>query len=218
MRLGYARSSTDDQSTDIQVDRLQRAGCDCIYQDEGVSGVAPKRRALEKCLTALERGDVLVVCSLDRLGRSLAQLITTIERLRLTGVHFESLSESINTGTPQGVLMFHVLGALAQFERAIIAERTFAGRVAAKQRGVKFGRPHVLNAEQVAHAVELVAGGATAPDVAKLLGCSRSSAYRALRGAARQVYASGVVHSKTMSREDGEQLVRDAAALVRSCP
>jgi DNA invertase Pin-like site-specific DNA recombinase len=218
MRIGYARCSTADQSTAIQRARLEAAGCERVYQDFGVSGVA-RRRALERCLAALTAGDVLIVCSLDRLGRSLAQLIATIDELRRASVGFQSISEQIDTTTAQGTLVFHLLGALAQFERALIAERTFAGRQAAKERGVKFGRPRALSAEQLAHALELAAGGTRVAEVAKLLGCSRSSAYRALRGAARMVATGCRPGDRAMlTSEAGAELMRKAALAFQGLP
>src|SRR5258708_7217817 len=189
MQLGYARCSTDGQSNVIQIDRLRAAGCDPIFEDHGVSGAGCKRRQLTRCMEALHSGDVLIVCSLDRLGRSLAELIQLIYALRVRSIGFQSLSELIDTTTPQGVLTFHLMGALAQFERSLINERTNAGRVAAKARGVRFGRPFALSPEQINHAIELAAGGTRVVDVAKLLGCSRSAAYRALRVVAAKVHA-----------------------------
>jgi DNA invertase Pin-like site-specific DNA recombinase len=214
MQIGYARCSTVDQSTAIQAARLEAAGCERIYQ-EAASGVATRRPQLARCLAHLAPRDILTVCSLDRLGRSLSQLIALIEDLRENGVHFRSLSESIDTTTAQGMLVFHLLGALAQFERALIAERTFAGRQAARARGVKFGRRPALSAQQLEHALELAAGGTRAEDIAKLLGCSRSSAYRALRTAPRKLQAIAVRTSTNDVRED---LVRQAAALFEGLP
>jgi DNA invertase Pin-like site-specific DNA recombinase len=189
MRLGYARCSTDGQNNVIQIQRLRAAGCDPIFEDQAVSGKGGKRRQLERCLRALHSGDVLVVTSLDRLGRNLAELIYLIDKMRAASVGFQSLSESIDTTTPQGVLTFHLMGALAQFERSLINERTSAGRTAALARGVRFGRPYALSPEQINHAIELAAGGTRVEDIANLLGCSRSSAYRALRVAAARLGA-----------------------------
>src|SRR5258708_38310388 len=134
MQLGYARCSTDGQSNVIQIDRLRAAGCDPIFEDHGVSGAGGKRRQLTRCMEALHSGDVLIVCSLDRLGRSLAELIQLIDALRVRSIGFQALSESIDTTTPQGVLTFHLMCALAQFERGLINERTKAAPGAPKAR------------------------------------------------------------------------------------
>lgn len=182
MKIGYARCSTDDQSTDLQAQRLKAAGCTSVYADDGVSGALIKRRQLARCLSALMPGDILVVCSLDRLGRNLAHLVQTIDTLARDRVGFQSLTEAIDTTSAQGLLLFHLLGALAQFERSLIAERTAIGRAAAQRRGVKFGRPRALNIEQIEHARQLAAGGSTALQIAALLRCSRATAYRAIAG------------------------------------
>ena len=187
MKVGYARVSTDDQNPALQTDALRKAGCEKIFTDKGVSGVATSRPQLDRCVHALKAGDILVVWKLDRLGRSLAHLITSIEDLRKRGVGFQSLSEAIDTGSASGKLLLHVLGALAEFERSLIGERTAAGRVAARKRGVSFGRPAKLTAQQVKHACELRANGKAVPDISGLLGVSRYTVYRALnRAAARR--------------------------------
>lgn len=141
MRIGYARVSTSDQSVDLQVDALRRASCDLIFREEGVSGATVDRPALREALDALKPGDVLVVWKLDRLGRSLAHLIALVSELGRRGVGFASLSEAIDTQYPGGRFLFHVMGALAEFERALISERTRAGIAAARVRGARLGRP-----------------------------------------------------------------------------
>lgn len=183
MRVGYARVSTDTQSGAIQVARLEAAGCSRVYCDEAVSGTTParRRRQLAKCLADLRPGDVLVVCSLDRLARSLSHLIYTVDELRARCIGLQSLSESIDTATPQGTLMLHLMGALAQFERALIVERTSAGRADARRRGVVFGRPRRLSAAQVEHLARLVAEGESTANIAAILGVSTSTAFRAAR-------------------------------------
>jgi len=180
MKVGYARVSTDEQTTALQIDALKVAGCERIFQDKGVSGTVAKRHQLDRCLKSLQPGDVLVVWKLDRLGRSLAHLIETIDALRVRDVGFQSLSESIDTTTPHGTLVFHLMGALAQFERSLIAERTAAGRAAAKKRGVRFGRPRRLTDQQIAHAAKLANDGIAVPEIAHLLSVSRATAYRIL--------------------------------------
>lgn len=147
-RIGYARVSTEDQNLALQIDALKAAGCTRILCDEGVSGVAVSRPALSKALAALRSGDVLVTWKLDRLGRSLAHLIEIIGMLENRHVGFRSLSEAIDTTTPGGMLIFHVMGALAQFERALISERTRAGMAASRARGGRLGRPRKLTDAQ----------------------------------------------------------------------
>jgi DNA invertase Pin-like site-specific DNA recombinase len=181
MKLGYARVSTDDQTPALQTDALRTAGCGKVYTDKGVSGAATKRPQLDRCLKALKAGDVLVVWKLDRLGRNLGHLITTIDALHARGVGFQSLSEAIDTTTPQGKLMLHMLGALAEFERALIAERTTAGLAAARRRGVKFGRKPKLTPQQIEHARELREAGRPVPEIAELLGVHRVTLYRAMQ-------------------------------------
>jgi DNA invertase Pin-like site-specific DNA recombinase len=129
--VGYARVSTDDQNLDLQINALRSAGCDVIFQDQGLSGLALRRPGLEETLSSLSAGDVLVVWRLDRLGRSLLDLLGTIERLHVRKVGFRSLTETIDTTNATGRLMFQIMGALAEFERSLIAERTKAGLNAA---------------------------------------------------------------------------------------
>jgi DNA invertase Pin-like site-specific DNA recombinase len=180
MKVGYARASTDDQKPALQIDALRKAGCKTIFTDKGVSGAAIKRPQLDRCLKALNPGDVLVVWKLDRLGRSLAHLLELADELRARGIGFASLSEHIDTTTPQGTLVFHLMGALAQFERSLITERTAAGRAAARKRGVRFGRPSKLSPQQARHAADVRAEGKAVPDIAALLNVSRYTIYRAL--------------------------------------
>lgn len=181
MKIGYARVSTGGQDLTLQVGRLEAAGCSAVFRDHGASGAAWRRPQLGMAMAKLQAGDVLVVCSLDRLGRNLGHLIAMIDDLRRTGKGFVSLSDQVDTTTPQGELVFHVLGALAQFERALISERTAAGRAAARLRGVRFGRPAALKPEQIDHAFNLASDGKTFTEIAQLLGVSRPTVYRALR-------------------------------------
>lgn len=180
MLIGYARVSTDDQNLSLQRDALNAAGCERIFEDQGVSGTTRVRLGLDSALAALTNGDVLAVWKLDRLGRSLPHLIETIATLGERGIGFRSLSESIDTGSAGGRLVFHLMGALAEFERALIVERTTAGLKAAKRRGVQLGRRKSLTAAQVAHARLLLDGGERAGAVARSLNVSRSTLYRAL--------------------------------------
>ena len=136
MRIGYARVSTDDQTLDLQRDALTRAKCRQIYE-EHASGKSSARPQLDACLKALRQKDTLVIWRLDRLGRSLADLIRLTNDLNSRGIQFESLTENIETVSPTGKLAFHVFGTLAEFERNLIRERTMAGLKAARVRGQK---------------------------------------------------------------------------------
>jgi DNA invertase Pin-like site-specific DNA recombinase len=133
MKIGYARVSTNDQNFDLQMDVLNKAGCERIFTDQGVSGATIEREGLSQAIAAVEKGDVLVVWKLDRLGRSLSFLIELIDKLRKDQAGFESLSDGINTTTAGGKLVFHIMGALAEFERALILERSKAGMQAARK-------------------------------------------------------------------------------------
>ena len=144
MLIGYARVSTHDQNPDLQIDALKEAGCDKIFTDK-VSGTVAKRVELEKLKEHLRPGDTLVVWRLDRLARSLKNLIEWIAELDEKEVAFKSLQESIDTSTPSGKLVFHIFGALAEFERNLIRERTQAGLAAARARGRLGGRPKKLS-------------------------------------------------------------------------
>jgi DNA invertase Pin-like site-specific DNA recombinase len=177
MLFGYARVSTDDQNLDLQHTALKAAGCAKIFEDR-ITGTARKRLGLARALKACAAGDVLVVWRLDRLGRSLAHLIELLSGLAARGVQFRSLSEFLDTTTPTGKLTFHVIGALAEFERAIIVERTSAGLKAAKARGVQLGRKPSLTPAQVKHARKLIDGGENPRAVARTLGVDRSTLYR----------------------------------------
>lgn len=153
MLIGYARVSTHEQNLDLQIDALQRAGCARIFSDAGVSGTQICRPALDEVIETLKPGDTLVTWRLDRLGRSLGHLISLVTELESKQVSFKSLSDAIDTGTPGGRLQFHMLGALAEFERSLISERTRAGMAAARARGARIGRPAKLNDEEVDAAI-----------------------------------------------------------------
>src|SRR6202790_3780795 len=168
MKYGYARVSTDDQTPALQLAALKKAGCKTIFKDDGVSGATTKRPALLRCLKKLEHGDTLVVWKLDRLGRSLRDLITMLDDLKRRGVKFRSLTEAIDTETPTGRAMGQMIGLMAELERSLIGERTRAGVKAAKRRGVKFGRKAKLKAEQIEHARKLIDKGEARQYVADL--------------------------------------------------
>ena len=179
MLLGYARVSTADQSAALQDDALRAAGCVRIYTDTA-SGARDDRPELAAALKALAKGDVLTVWKLDRLGRSLRHLIDVTEDLARRGIGFRTLTEAIDTTTPGGELVFHIFGALAQFERRLIRERTMAGLAAARSRGRTGGRPRKLASDQMMAARQMLSNGTPARDVALALGVDRSTLFRAL--------------------------------------
>lgn len=177
-RIGYARVSTDDQHLDLQRDALRNAACALVYE-ETASGKNAQRPELAQCLKAIRAGDTLVVWRLDRLGRSLPDLVKIIDELQAAGVHFESLSEKIETSTAGGKLQFHVFAALAEFERSLIRERTRAGLAAARARGRNGGRPSKLNDKQIRTIKSLLRDPATCvAEVARDYGVSRTTIYK----------------------------------------
>ncbi|MFP3554923.1 recombinase family protein [Paraburkholderia sp. SIMBA_049] len=157
MRIGYARVSTDDQNLDLQLAALMKADCDDIFTDQGVSGARFSRPGLERTMAALSKGDTLVVWRLDRLGRSLTKLVELVDALGARGVQFVSLTECIDTTSPGGTFLFHIMAALAQFERSLIGERTRAGMVAAKARGQHVGRRRAMTQSECVEAQQLLA-------------------------------------------------------------
>lgn len=177
--IGYARVSTAEQDTALQTDALRQAGCQRIFEDQ-VSGAKADRPGLTEALAYLRDGDVLVVWRLDRLGRSLAHLIETIAALEVRGVGFRSLTEAIDTTTSGGRLIFHVFGALGQFERDLIRERTKAGLVAAAARGRKGGRKPVVTADKLQRAQDHIANGLNVREAATRLKVSKTALYAAL--------------------------------------
>ncbi len=184
MLIGYARVSTADQNADLQLRALNAAGVERTFTDQGVSGSRASRPELDKCLDQLRSGDTLVVWRLDRLARSLRNLLDLVESLSERGVHLRSLTESIDTSSASGRLVLSVFGALAEFERELIRERTSAGLEAARARGARIGRPAAVTRDQLSQARTLVSAGHRVGDVAKTLGVGRSTLYRALRDAA----------------------------------
>lgn len=151
-KIGYARVSTADQCLAMQMDALKAAGCHRIFADHGASGACRHRPKLDRALAVLEPGDQLVVWKLDRLGRSLPHLIETLGGLSERGIHFESLTEKIDTTSIYGEFIFHIIGAMAQMERRLISERTRAGMEAARRRGKKLGRKPSLDEGQIEYA------------------------------------------------------------------
>jgi len=154
--VGYARVSTVEQNLDLQIAALTAAGCAEIFADQGMSGADFQRPGLRKTLRHIQAGDMLIVWRLDRLGRSLIDLIETVNRLSRRGCEFRSLTENIDTSSSGGRLLFHVMGAMAEFERSIISERTKAGMDAARARGAQIGRRPALNKAQIEQAYEAV--------------------------------------------------------------
>ncbi len=177
-RIGYARISTDDQHLDLQRDALKQAECGVIYE-EAASGKNTARPELEQCRKALRAGDTLVVWRLDRLGRSLPDLVQIVSELEQRGVGFESLTEKIETGSASGKLVFHVFAALAEFERGLIRERTQAGLAAARARGRAGGRKPKLDDQQIREIRALLRDpGMQVADVARRYGVSRTTLYK----------------------------------------
>ncbi|WP_026987561.1 recombinase family protein [Fodinicurvata fenggangensis] len=148
MKLGYARVSTEEQSLDLQRSALRKAGCTEIFEDHGISGSSFRRPGLESALNALSPGDTFIVWKLDRLGRSLLNLVEVINDFAQRDIAFKSLTESIDTDSPGGRLIFHMMAALAEFERSLISERTRAGMQEAKKQGRHLGRPFALSQDQ----------------------------------------------------------------------
>src|SRR5512143_2709496 len=181
MLIGYARVSTQDQTLDLQKDALQKAGCDRIFTDTA-SGAKAERTGLDEALSYVRPGDTLVVWRLDRLGRSLKHLIETITALNDRKIGFKSITEAIDTTTSGGKLIFHIFGALAEFERDIIRERTQAGLTAARARGRKGGRPKALTPKTVEQALTLYnAKTHTIDEICRTLNVSRATLYRYLK-------------------------------------
>src|SRR4051794_17387360 len=178
MFVGYARISTTDQTLDLQRDALTKAGCSKIFTDTA-SGAKAERQGLLEAISYVRAGDTLVVWKLDRLGRSLKDLIERITQLNNRHIGFKSITESIDTTTSGGKLIFHIFGALAEFERDIIRERTNAGLEAARVRGKLGGRPPALSAEKVKLARKLYADKSTSvAEICKMLGISRHTLQR----------------------------------------
>jgi DNA invertase Pin-like site-specific DNA recombinase len=181
MKIAYSRVSTDEQSLDLQQDELKRAGCERFFSDIA-SGGKFDRPGLNDALTFLREGDTLVVWRLDRLGRSLKELIATASSLQERGIGFQSLRENIDTTTPGGKLVFHIFGSLAEFERDLIRERTKAGLVSARARGRLGGRPKSLDPAKAKIAASLLASrDSSVAEICRSLGVSKATLYRHAR-------------------------------------
>lgn len=179
MLVGYARVSTDDQNLDLQTDALNSAGCSQLFTDQ-VSGAAMDKAGLTKALAYLREGDTLVVWKLDRLGRTVKGLVELVDLLKARGIQFRSVTDGIDTSTPAGRFFFHMMAALAEMERDLIRERTNAGLAAARARGRLGGRKPKLDASKLESAQTLLAAKVEVGVVAKNLGVSRTTLYRAL--------------------------------------
>lgn len=181
MFIGYARVSTIDQTLNLQEDALKAAGCERIYSDK-TSGTKAERPGLNKVKEVLRNGDTLVVWRLDRLGRSLKDLIDWIKLLEQEGVALKSLQESIDTSTSTGRLVFHIFGAIAEFERNLIQERTNAGLSAARSRGRLGGRPKILNEEKKELVIRLYnEKHHTVEKICEMIGISKPTLYNYLK-------------------------------------
>jgi DNA invertase Pin-like site-specific DNA recombinase len=178
MNIGYARVSTQDQTLNLQKDALEKLGCNKIFTDTA-SGAKAERKGLDEALEYVREGDTLVVWRLDRLGRSLKHLIETISQLDTRKIGFKSLTENIDTTTSGGKLIFHIFGALAEFERNLIRERTNAGLQAARARGRKGGRPRALTPKKAQMVQDLYRNKENSIDeICKTLNISRTTLYR----------------------------------------
>lgn len=181
MLIGYARVSTSEQKLDMQNDALEKAGCEQIYSDIS-SGARIERPELDKCISYLRKGDVLVVWKLDRLGRSLRHLVNLVAEMVTEGIGFKSLQENIDTTTAGGKLIFHLFASLAEFERELIRERTVAGLSAARARGVNGGRPKALSKEQVKMAKRMLADHSIPiKEIIETFKISKSTLYKSVR-------------------------------------
>jgi DNA invertase Pin-like site-specific DNA recombinase len=180
MLVGYARVSTADQTLDLQLDALRDLGCSKIFTDTA-SGASTERKGLEEALSYVRSGDTLVVWRLDRFGRSLRDLIERTTQLHARNIGFKSLMENIDTTTSGGKLVFHIFGALAEFEREIIRERTQAGLQSARARGRRGGPKYKLTPKQVAIARQLWASNTPVKEICQTLGISRATFYRYIK-------------------------------------
>lgn len=177
MLIGYARVSTQDQNFDLQTDALIKAGCQKVFDDK-ISGSRAQRPGLTKALEMLREGDTLVVWKLDRLGRSVKNLVALVGELHKQGVQFMSLTDVIDTGTPSGRFFFHVMASLAEMERELTVERTRAGLEIARQSGRLGGRKRQMTDSKIASAKQLLANGVSPREVATNLGVSVPTLHR----------------------------------------
>ncbi len=178
MKIGYARVSTADQNLELQLTTLKEAGCSRIYQEK-ISGAKKDRPELERLLDQLRPNDVVVVWKLDRLARSTHHLLEFVERIRIADASFRSISEPwADTTSHAGKMIMTIFAGIAEFERDLIRERTYAGRVAAKQRGIRFGRPQKMNDEQKLLARRLLEENKSVSEIAKTFNVHKATIYR----------------------------------------
>lgn len=181
MLIGYARISTAEQNLDLQMDKLKAAGCDRIFSD-CISGSKSDRPGLNDALSFARSTDVLVVWKLDRLGRSLSHLINTVQQLTERGIEFKSLQENLDTVSPGGKLLFHIFGAISEFERDLVRERTIAGIESARIRGRKGGAKKILSNSQIKIGKEVACDRTrSVKEICELLNCSPSTYYRHIK-------------------------------------
>ena len=213
MKIGYARVSTQEQATDLQLDALKAVGCERIFSEKA-SGSKIDRPELAKALEFARSGDTIVVWKLDRLARSMRQLIETMEMLKERGIALESLTEKIDTASAQGKLVFGIFASLAEFERSLIQERVNAGLQAARLRGRKGGRPTV-GAAKLEHAETLIRGGESLSKAAKLAGISVATLKRYRNGSKTSVSGFGSLAGIELGFEPakrGKKLIARRAA------
>ncbi len=184
MLIGYARVSTKDQDLSLQNTALGKAGCDRIFEDKA-SGAKNSRPGLKLAFEVLRENDILVVWKLDRLGRSVKDLVTIVGDLENRGIHFKSLTDNIDTSTTSGRFFFHVMASLAQMERELMIERTHAGLESARKRGRVGGRKRAMTDSKIESAKRLLADGIPTKDVAKDLSVSVPTLYRWLPASER---------------------------------
>ena len=179
-KIGYLRVSKEEQHTDLQHQALEQAGCDQIFEDEGISGAIKQRKGLTEAMDTLTAGDTLTVWKLDRLGRSTIHLLQLLDDFRQRGIAFQSLTEGIDTNTAAGRMVYSVIAAMAELERENLRERTKAGLASAKRRGVTLGRPKAMTPEQVSHAQSLLDQGLRKAEIARTLNVKYSTLRDAL--------------------------------------
>jgi DNA invertase Pin-like site-specific DNA recombinase len=177
MLIGYARVSTQDQNLELQIEALIKIGCERVFEDK-TSGIRAERPGLTKALDMLREGDTLVVWKLDRLGRSVKNLVDFVGNIAKQGIQFRSLTDSIDTSTPSGRFFFHVMASLAEMEQELMVERTRAGLAVARQLGRKGGRKRKMTDSKIKSAKKLLANGIPPRDIAKNLGVSIPTLYR----------------------------------------
>jgi len=181
MLIGYARVSTREQETDLQLDALNRQGCEVIFQEKASGASQRGRPELARCIAAIQRGDVLVVYKIDRVARSLFDMLDILRRLEKVGATIKSVTEPLDTTNSMGVFVVQILGAVAQLERSMIRERSMAGQIAARERGREPGRVRSLSAEnEAALVLRYRQGGVTYRELAEEYGVSLSVAKRAV--------------------------------------